>query len=189
MDLFVQAATTDFNVEVKAPYKELTTGVFCGNDSDVIEAVLKQANTQFAENKANVLFLTPNLRFALAQDRYQLIQAFIGEETIEVPIALSDKDGPIKVSDESYLGFKANGQLVRPGKPDGSPAHTRVSAIVSCEEGFAERGQSRVVDHQIPVVHNPFAKHPIPVETFSDFVQFHRVRGGMKWSDNHRIGP
>ena len=71
-------------MEVKAPYRPLTEEFFWGDDSDVLEGALKEANKQFAKGQRNLLVVHPRVRLSIFPEfcRTPIERAFIGEEVI-----------------------------------------------------------------------------------------------------------
>jgi hypothetical protein len=68
-----------------------------------------------------------------------------------------------------------------------NPRYGRVSAIVLADK---EWERDKVV-FSLRVLHNPWAEHPVPPETFSDFAQYKPVdKDGetsyLAWSNQHR---
>ena len=146
LELRVGHPTTPFNVEVKAPKEEpLTDGVrvWSGNGAPRLEKALVDASRQLPDDHANVLVLVPELRVAVSSDRYQFVQAFLGEFEIVVPIDMRT-GGP---SGPSENRFAPRGRFLRRrGKKDGdnTPANTRVSAVILIEEKLVDPASRRL---------------------------------------------
>jgi hypothetical protein len=81
----------DINVEVKAPYRVLTEPFFWGDDSELLEGALQQANKQFAKGHRNFLVVHPRLPLSIFPllCRTPIERAFVGEEVIRIPISVT----------------------------------------------------------------------------------------------------
>jgi hypothetical protein len=147
LDLRVEHLTRPFDVEAKAPKTEVPEGttVWCGNDAPTLAGCLKDANEQFAEGTTNVLVVTSEFKVSVSSDRYQLVQAFIGEFALSFPVNV--KTGAS--AGEAKNVFLPRGSFVRSRgrKPDGQrderPAYTRVSAVVCIEERIENPAEHR----------------------------------------------
>lgn len=198
-------------VEVKAPYRPFRESGW-GDDSDAIESVLKQADKQFDKTRPNVLVVTPQGRLRMCSHRKPLMRALYG--TSKVTVNFDKKTGAAvgepKVQffpDGKFFENKLpSGRLIKP--PEGSPAFQRVSALLCIEERIAEsdpgchwlspidregrleatrrRAKNRTwIDHDVVVLHNPFAYHPIGSDLFSQFAQCLPAGSGMMWTDGY----
>jgi hypothetical protein len=105
------ATAGDINVEVKAPYRAVTGGFFWGDDNDLLEGALKEANKQFAKGRRNFLVVHPRLRLSILPEfsRLPIERAFIDEEIIRIPLN-SATGGP---AGPAYGAFNQNGRLPR----------------------------------------------------------------------------
>lgn len=182
-------------VEVKAPYRQRRGAVWRGNDADLLESCLIDANKQFRDNSTNLLVIVPDVTPAISTDRYQILEAFYGREVIVVPVDRENSGRP--VSDETHTEFRPVGRLIRPGKADRTPAYTRVSSIIILEDHLVEapahgpRGQwrdARTEPYEL-ILHNPNAKRRVPPDAFPGAIQFIEENRNMRWTDGHRIGP
>ena len=52
----------DIKVEVKSPFRPITTGFWWGDDADLLESALQEANKQFRSGDRNLLVVVPRLR-------------------------------------------------------------------------------------------------------------------------------
>jgi hypothetical protein len=91
------------------------------------------------------------------------------------------------------IDFVHDGRFMKPQKPAGRPAFTRISAVLSIEEiwGLAE-GEPPA--HQIVVVHNVNAPSSIRIspEAFAEYPQFleHGDEGhALRWTDGAGLYP
>lgn len=188
LELLVEHTDGDMNIEVKAPFRPRLEGVASVDDSDILAQKLADANKQFPKGRRNVLFLAPQLTVRVASFRDFLIKAFIATEKIVVPIntQTGGPAGPITTQ------YSLEGKFTKGIKPDRSPGFTRVGAVACVEENFEEAwtpsGEHKVwMGHDVLVVHNPHAKHPIPQEIFGQYPQFTRVGESMAWTDGHPV--
>jgi len=169
--------------EVKAPHRAVTNSVWCGDDSDVLQTCLEDANTQFESGVPNLLVIVPRLRVPVFAVRRQLTRAFFGDLVLQVPVdpEYGGIVGPPQLRPAPSGHFLATHlPSGRPFKPTGTPRFTRVGAVLSIEEWFD--GSSLL--HRALLVHNPFAHHPLPRDIWSDIPQFLPVGGEMRWSDD-----
>jgi len=147
LDLRVEHPAGPFDVEVKAPKTEIPEGttVWCGNDAPALVGCLKDANEQFTEAVPNVLVITPEFKVAVSSDRYQLVQAFIGEFALSFPVSV--KTGAAAAEPKNILLPRGAFVRSRGRKPDGQrddrPAYTRVSAVVCIEERIENHAEHR----------------------------------------------
>ncbi len=216
----------EIGVEVKAPFRPMPMPppgqhavVWVGDDADKIEECLKAANKQFSQKIANVFVIVPQLRTRMFTHREDLVKAAYGQSKIVVPI-----DRSTGMGGTAEVRFFPEGKFFntqRPGgkplKPDGFPAHRRISAIVCIEEKLAERyplpdpfillneesrgelcrrwreardlhfsnDNTKWIEHDVLVLHNPFALHPLEREIWNEFPQFLPVDGKMIWTDGY----
>jgi hypothetical protein len=219
LEFRVEHPPSPFNVEVKAPHEPPAPMdvVWSGNGAPKLEECLVAATKQFHDDHANVLVIVPELRVSVTSDRYQFVQAFLGEFVIMVPINMRT-GGP---AGETENRFTPRGRFARRrGKTD-KPANTRVGAVVVIEERFVDpavhalkidsslfpfeylaqtwRAQhdSRAlmwIEPSVFVIHNPFAARSIDRAVFEPFPQFVITdeRDGefrMGWTDGHPVIP
>ena len=193
LDMSVKFACGEARVEVKAPYKESPRGVgpWFGEHSDVLAQCLDTANKQFSDDTMNILVIAPELRLPVHNYRFQLIKAFFGQEKITVPIdpSTGGPAGPVGTKffpDGKFLNrYRPKGKHL---KINGQPAFTRVSAVLTIEEFFQDRyPYANWVDHHVLVLHNPFARHPLAVEVFEQYIRFIDLGEGFGWSDGCRL--
>ena len=217
LDMSVNLASQDVQVEVKAPYRERPTGdtVWHGEDSDAIANCLEAANKQFSDNRTNILVIAPELRLDLYDCRFQLIKACFGQEKITVPInkRTGGPAGPVGTEffpDGKFLNpYRPDGKYI---KPDGRPAFTRVSAVITIEEIFKYRysyadplillkdgaawtswkkrndlhysaDNYSWIEHQVLVAYNPFARYALSTEVFKQHIRFMDLGKGFGWTD------
>lgn len=144
LDLGVELPDGSAGVEVKAPYRPLPEEqVHWGDDSDLLKQCMDTANKQFTDECPNILFLVPYLRNrSLLEWRFPLIKAFYGQEklTFTVDTRTGSAVGPVEnrfFPDGKFLSReRPRGRLL---KPDGSPAFTRISAVMCVQEQWVER--------------------------------------------------
>jgi hypothetical protein len=101
----------DIKVEVKAPYRAVTENFFWGDDSDLLEGALKEANKQLSKGQRNLLVLHPRLRLSIFPEfsRGPIERAFIGEEVVRIPLNTAT-GGP---ASPAYGAFNQNGRLLK----------------------------------------------------------------------------
>lgn len=189
LDMGVTIKGQKVGVEVKAPYRPIPAGAWTGDDSDLIESVLVQANKQFSDDHANVVTIVPRLRTRLFSDRTPLISAFLGREVLHFEIDKATGQAVTEPRTEVVL----DGKFTKPIKKDHSPGYTRISAAVVIEESIKENtikilGRYIVTSyrllHQVLVLHNPFAKYTLPTDLFDRWPQLVRKDDYMVWTDN-----
>jgi hypothetical protein len=199
LDLLVRLGDDDVGVEVKAPFRERPVGrcSWHGDDSDKIAQALKAANTQFDDSCPNVLVLVPRLRRLVYSMREWIVHAAYGETMLTWQVnTVTGESGPTEVKFHQSGGF-LNRQRPggRPLKSDGFPAHRRISAIVCIEERFAEM-ESQLhdspenevwIEHDVLVLHNPFAYKPVSRHCFSQFPQLVPEGEAMVWTDGYEM--
>lgn len=135
-----------------------------------------------------MVVLVPLLRSPIFTDRDQLVKATIGEQALDVFLALSADAPPPPAPRPRFLQTGKLAKL-RPARDGASQTDlTRVSAVVSIEQTSAEGpGSSRLVP-AVVVVHNPFGTTRIPPTFFGNVPQLIDRRGVMCWSDRYE-GP
>jgi hypothetical protein len=170
----------DINVEVKAPYRALTEAFFWGDDSELLESALQQANKQFAKGQRNLLIVHPRLRLSIFPQfcRTPIERAFVGEEVIRIPINVAT-GGP---AGPAYAGFNQNGRFLKRWP---APRHTRISAALFLSE-YEERGE---VKPRALIIHNPNAETPLPREIWNGIPKFFLDGDRWRWSDEHPRRP
>ena len=201
----------DIGVEVKAPYRP-HRDVGWGDDSDAIEGVLEQAEKQFDKGQPNILVVVPSGRLQFCASRKPLMRALYGRS--KITFLVSKKTGAAVTEPKSeffaegkfFNNKRPGGKLFKPR--DSMPAYQRVSALMCIEERVVEsdpeaallspRGdderreadrriaQNRIwIEHEVVVLHNPFAYHPIRTDLFQEFPQCVPAESKMIWSDGH----
>ena len=184
VDLAIRGEGLEVATEVKAPFVPRTHSSWNGSDEDAILKSLRKAGTQCKGGRPNLVVLVPILRSHVFNQRHQLINATIGERVLIVPVSL-DGSPP----EPERAGFNQNGHLAKLWRQPQGPFRTvltRVSAVLSIEEGFAHRGGNLHIGHWVVAVHNPFAAHPIPPQFFGRIPQWIVRDGMMGWSDKYR---
>ncbi len=149
-----------------------------GDDADILERCLRHANRQFQRNTANILFLAPQLRTPVYQFRDQLIHAFYGRKRLTVPIDMSrgGAAGPMRSE------FSPEGHFLKVWGSEERPRFSRVGAVVCVEEEIRESSDPPFVP-RVLVLHNPYARNPLPENPWSSFTQLVRRGDGMVWTD------
>jgi len=174
LEFSIQLSDGNINVEVKAPHRQLTEGCFWGDDHDLLEKALQQANKQFAKGQRNLLVVHPRLRLSPfpAFQRAPIERAFIGEEVVRIPInkATGDPVGP------HSLVFKQNGRLLKCWP---AVRYTRISAALFLSEQF-EAGQ---IQPSALIIHNPNAECPLRRDIWSGIPEFYLDGSRWRWSD------
>lgn len=179
-----QGAGGDFDdggqlrVEVKAPYVPLLSDASWGDDSDVLANCIKKAGKQFDQTTTNIVVICPLLRTPVRRDREQLVTACIGEWAISVPIPVEGRE-----RGEAKPVFLQTGKLAKILREGGtfSPHHRRVSAVATIEEEVQETPEGLTIRHEARVIHNPFAKAPLPETMFAGNPQFVLRGREMSW--------
>jgi hypothetical protein len=182
LELLIKLPDGDVNVEVKAPLRRITEEFWWGDDSDVLQGVLKTANGQFEAGKRNLLVVVPSLRLdVLGSVRDAIERAFIGETVVQIPIE-TQTGGP---AGPTTFPFKESGNFTkkwRKGPRDNShfvARFTRVSAAIF----LGEYDAGSEVKHRALIVHNPNAVAPLPVDLFEGIPAFVSYGGQWTWSD------
>jgi hypothetical protein len=62
LEFVIKLSSGDINVEVKAPYRQITDDAWWGDDADLLQSVLRNANKQFEAGARNLLVIVPELR-------------------------------------------------------------------------------------------------------------------------------
>jgi hypothetical protein len=210
LDLRVVDGGTAFNVEVKAPESIASAPRRVGNDAELLADQIRNANKQLPDEEPNLVVIVPTIEIPVAHDRYQFVDAFIGQTVIRLGVSAgvdaADEDPPTPA-------IKFNGHFVRPksANVDDGPAYRRISAVLVLEEKFvrtnglateppAENTTSpglavsrqlndrvsaedcRVVPLPI-AIHNPYAHRPIAPALLGDCPQLIAVDGCLVWTD------
>ncbi len=81
----------EFNVEVKSPFRQiyLEPGVVyrgSGDDSPALSECLERAAKQFRKGQANLLVIFPRFMLRVATSRRLILNAFYGQDTINIRI-------------------------------------------------------------------------------------------------------
>ncbi|HNS39459.1 MAG TPA: hypothetical protein PKJ56_04330, partial [Promineifilum sp.] len=181
LEFAINAEPASIHVEVKAPYvSPPLSGVFWGDDSDVIETVMTNANKQFEPDHENLLVIVPELRFPLFKYRYPLIRAFIGEQFI---VQLIDKrtGGPVGPVREEFKLTGRFTKLDRRRATESGKAYrfTRVSAVLVIEQRLG----GKMIEHDVLLLHNPNAERPLRDDIWADTPQCKACGDSMSWSD------
>ena len=158
---------------MKAPYRAITEKFFWGDDSDLLEGALIEANRQFAKGRRNLLVVHPRLRLSIfAQFRRTPIErAFIGEDVIRIPLtATGDPAG------QAYSEFTQKGRLLKLWP---KPRYTRISAALFIDE-YEESGEVRP---RALVIYNPNAEMPLPRQMWQGIPEFFLDGNRWRWSD------
>jgi hypothetical protein len=175
LEFLIECTDGDINVEVKAPYRALTGESFWwGDDSDLLEGAIQQAQKQFAKGQRNLLVVNPRLRLSIFPKfhRAPIERAFVGEEVITIPLdaATGGPAGP------DYMAFKQNGRLLKRWP---EPRYTRISAALF----LTEREQDGEVMPLALIIHNPNAELPLPREMWHGIPEFFLDGDRWRWSD------
>ncbi len=173
LEFLIECAGGDINVEVKAPYRQLTGESFWwGDDSDLFERAIQQAQKQFAKGQRNLLVVHPRVRLSIFAKfhRTPIERAFVGEEVITIPpnTATGGPAGP------DYVAFKQNGRLLKRWP---EPRYTRVSAALFLTE-HEEDGE---VTPDALIIHNPNAEFPLPREMWFGIPEFFLEGDRWRW--------
>lgn len=186
LDLALSTSDGKIAVEVKAPRRRPTQafGAWVGNDADLLQKQLEEANRQFSRDSRNLLILVPELREPLHQDRYQLVQAFYAEAGLDMPF--DENTGSLG---EPKPSFELSGHFLKqwPDRADDRrrPRFTRVGAVLSIEEIH----ESDRIGHRALVAHNPAALAPISEALWDDLPQAVERDGALMWSDGRSMFP
>ena len=183
LDFGATLTSQNILVEVKAPYVPVPeSGSWSGDDAGVLQECLEEANTQFAEERANVLVIVPSLRTPLYAHRLQLVKAFIGRPVMNLTIDVSTGQAIGDVSP----GFVRSGRFVAL-YPDGAGEprrrFTRVSAVLTIEPWRQLDDHAVRVDYDVLVVHNPFGQVRLEPGFFGDVPELVPKGSHMEWTD------
>jgi hypothetical protein len=145
-----------------------------GDDSDRLEAAIREANKQFCKGQRNLLIVHPRLRLSPFPkfNRMAIERAFIGEEVIRIPInrVTGGPAGPHSVV------FKQSGRLVKRWP---KARYTRISAALFLTE-YVENDE---VKPCALIIHNPNAECPLPHDIWSGIPEFFLDGNRWRWSD------
>lgn len=184
LDFWARHSTAAFGVEVKAPYAEpIYDQLIHGDESGDLAECLRRANKQFPDTHPNLLVIVPSLRSPVPYLVRDLVRAVLAQEVMRIPIDLvrGGAAGPMRGE------FILNGAFTRPMKPDRSPGHTRVSAVLMVQEQVAQRRGGRAyVRHDAVVIHNPHARIPISPLMWRGLRQMVRTGNVMRWTTRPR---
>jgi len=174
LEFAIECPGGDINVEVKTPYRPLTKDFFWGDDSDLLEGSLQEANKQFARGQRNLLVVHPRLRLSIFPEfcRMPIERAFIGDEVIRIPIDPAT-GGPAA---PEYTIFNQNGRLLKRWP---EPRYTRISAALFIGEVL----EGSEVRPRALLLHNPNAEMPLPREFWHGIPEFFLGGNRWRWSD------
>lgn len=184
---FLIGDNLQLRAEVKAPWNlgpSISELGFVAADHLALRKALQDANHQFSKGTQNVLVLVPALRLFQSL-RFELVQAFIAEEKVVIPLWLGPKKpapGPprsVLVPDASFT------------KKWPDHRYTRVGAVMCILERSVEArfgSAAPRIDHDVLVLHNPHALRPVPHEIFSRVPQFVETDDGLVWTDGAALG-
>ncbi len=161
------------NVEVKSRFEERDFDSPYRNQSKSIEKMVRSAKKQFSNAATNLLVIVPSLAYFVTREEME--KSLIGSHGIQ--FFVKSESGLMKSMQNHFF---PNGLLVRKGKPDGTPANTRISAIASIQRFMSLESIETL--HAI-VVHNPFAIKPMSEEIFRGSPQLVKRGDYMKWID------
>ncbi len=200
-------------VEVKAPQCERPHEIaFHADDSAKIAAAIASANKQFSKDCPNILVLVPRLRRPIDQCRNDLIRAAIGQTVIQWDVPLRDdlEPGPTRQvfvpSGKLLNPIKGDGEpghrrislilvieeMVQERHPmpmDLVILATRYKnhSLIELIERKNKLNRSPLnisrIDHNVLVVHNPHAYHPLNNDWFGEFPQLDAKKNARAWSD------
>jgi hypothetical protein len=187
LEFAIEFDDSEVKVEVKAPYRPITSNFWWGDDADLLENALREANKQFSPSNLNLLVMVPQLRLPIFEPghRRPIERAFIGETVIQIPVdtRTGGPGGPEK------LAFKESGRFAK-AWPSGSgnhrdrrPRFTRVGAALFLNEyvDMCDRGVN--VKHRALIVQNPYAAVPLPSHLWTGIPEFFCDAGRWRWSD------
>jgi hypothetical protein len=174
----------DIKVEVKAPFRPIPSGFWWGDDADILESALREANRQFRSGDHNLLVIVPCLRLPIFEVGYRwpIERAFIGETVIQIPID-TRTGGP---AGPDRLAFKESGRFTK-SWPSGSvskPRFTRVGATLFLDEYL----DGNVTRHRALIVHNPNAINVLPRGPWLGIPEFYNDGNRWRWSDVRERG-
>lgn len=189
LEMRASHADGEFNVEVKSPFRqiELLPGVVhtgSGDDSGALARCLEQAAKQLPKGQPNVLVLFPRFMLRVATNRRMILNAFYGQDTINIPINTLTGEP----SGQPYVAFRPDGHLLKFRKSEGKPRHTRISTIVTVEEDIREIATlggrlEPIMCHDVVVAHNPHAEHPVSRSIWREWPQLVHERESIFWTD------
>ena len=179
LEFLAKTSFGEINIEVKAPYRERLQS-WCGDDSDILKRCIDKANSQFAEDRINMLVIVPELRL-ITVSRFDLVKAFYGQSYISIPID-TRTGGP---AGPEEIEFRADGRFLNLIRSGIKPGFTRTSAVMCVEEEIIEKGSRKEIAHNIYILHNPHTKYSIPYEYWSDCKQVIIDGDVLKWDDDH----
>ncbi|MCC6795254.1 MAG: hypothetical protein IT366_09060 [Candidatus Hydrogenedentes bacterium] len=194
------------NAEVKAPYRAIPEDEdgWWGDESDMVQRVVEEANKQFSADQPNLLILTPTFRRSVFEGRGQLVRGLFGKEVIAFTI--DNRTGA--AIGEPWSEFRPDGPFLatkqkngRWFKPSRQPRNTKVAAVLCIEERlnwnrcyfsgdhvFDESPFNRSwIEHDVLLAHNPHATHPIRQDIWGDIPQLIPQDGKMVWTDGHKV--
>jgi len=174
LEFSIKCKGGDINVEVKAPSRPLTDEFFWGDDSDLLQEALRNANKQFEKGRRNLLLVHPRLRLPVFPQfcRTPIERAFIGEDVIRIPLN-GQTGGP---AGPAHMAFNQSGRFLRRWP---KPQHTRVSAALFLNE-YEDGGE---VKPRALIVHNPNAEMPLLREMWEGIPEFFLDGNRWRWSD------
>ncbi len=175
LEFAIVAGNIEVKVEVKAPFRELDSSFFWGDDSDALEGALTSANRQFRPDEVNLLVIVPSLRLDIFPlgNRRPIEKAFIGEDFIQIPID-TRTGGP---AGPHALVFKEVGRLTKRWP---EPRYTRVGAALL----LGEIEGRDAIEHRALLVRNPNAINPVGSDLFSGVPEFRLDGQRWRWSDD-----
>ncbi len=190
LDLETRHASGILRVEVKAPFRALPLeGAFYGNDADMIRGHLSNANEKFHPDECNIVVFVPTLRRHVFRNRDNLTEALFGHQVMR--FAIDRQDGSLV--GEPWSDFLSDGAFLRrikkaePHSKASRPGFTRIGAVLSIEERPVERRSGQInIEHDVLVVHNPYASRPISQSIWKECVQFLPHGPVMAWTDGYR---
>jgi hypothetical protein len=169
----------DIKVEVKSPFRPITSDFWWGDDADLLESALQEANKQFQSGDRNLLVIVPCLRLPIFDVGYRtpIERAFIGETVIGIPID-TRTGGP---AGPESLVFKEKGRFTKGWSSEGvsKPRFTRVGAALFLNE-YVDGNEIR---HRALIVHNPNAHVTLPRDPWLGVPEFYNDGGRWRWSD------
>jgi len=181
LEFVIKLPDGDINVEVKAPFRQITGAAWWGDDADLLQSALRTANKQFEAGARNLLVVIPGLRVSVFEWRTPIERAFIGETIIQIPID-TRTGGP---AGPTTFPFKQSGDFLRTWrKPSENrtqwiPRHTRIGAALFLND----YDDGPEVKHRALMVHNPNAAVPLPCDPWSGIPEFSCQSGRWRWSD------
>jgi hypothetical protein len=187
LEFAIRLRDSEIKVEVKAPSRPITSDFWRGDDADLLESALQQANRQFRPGDSNLLVVVPHLRLPIFDvgDRRPIERAFIGETLIQIPID-TRTGGP---AGPERLVFKQSGSFAkswRSGLEDDRTwkrRFTRVGAALFLNEYIHDSDGGIEMRHRALIVHNPHALVPVPRDFWSGIPEFFCDAGRWRWSD------